>query len=834
MDLINNGNFLIAKNNGSAICDPIITDIIQDSTPKEESLVITREHFTQSPWIAPNYFDVRQKLGDNIKIEFYVTDYSEAEYRELDYSKRFQVEVIFEGNVIRKTVKAGDNFMYIGSASSVGETYFTIQVTDLQNNIKSFKYLINLFIIDPNFQYITYMMTNDDLTTYKLNNTGSTNTNDMTNNINGLNKLMSDKKAEGYNKLIMLKGTYMVNMGATKEKPINIPSYFTLDLNGAKIKQKFTEKGGGSLIINQELGAVDSHIINGTVEGDFDEHDLSKPPGADYPYEGESFNTIALGEAFCSIEDMNIGYATGYSIMTGRIHNVKVTATSNYTNCYINFDGEEIECDFAMTSDYANINKLDAKFMMYNRYLGYGGLSGLSDIAYVHFYDEDKNYINSVKVRQFAQFVKPTNAVYARGTLLASYISDIGTLPDFESRDYLNATGAVLRNIHSYNTRTCAMATGVFNFMLVEGCTFDNCGNSVTPVAIDIEDGYEYGQNYFFRNNRIIKHTGTADLIITRGYNHQIESSNFDLRERGGKGLAMRGGYYNGREYRFDPLKFPKTGFRRIEKATFRNKVVANELDATNPNYHVFRNCTFLNNVECKGALLYDCKIIKTWDGNSTSSFTGYNCDVTTYDNWHLNGGSTLYNCTLRSIPDKDIFILTRDVDNLFQGCFFKDKTRITGLESDKASVFRDCTFTDLTIQSYYWENGITLTFENCTITSESDALLSMGQWFLHYPIKFKNCDITCNSNKGLGDFSDNRGAKDMEYSYIEFENCRINAPNCNYLLQNIDGNYKNDGIDNILKIRVTGCTLSEGLKWYDESTIINKKIGETFIFEES
>ena len=60
----------------------------------------------------------------------------------------------------------------------------------------------------------------------------------------GLQNLLDDVKSKGYNKLTLLPGTYRID----HEKPIYVPTEFTLNMNGAPLTQnQFT--GNSSLMI---------------------------------------------------------------------------------------------------------------------------------------------------------------------------------------------------------------------------------------------------------------------------------------------------------------------------------------------------------------------------------------------------------------------------------------------------------------------------------------------------------------------------------------------------------------------------------------------------------
>ena len=85
--------------------------------------------------------------------------------------------------------------------------------TDMDNNIRTFEHIIHLLCVSSVAESNIYTMTAADLASYSLNNTASIVDEDMTNNIDGLNRLLADKKAAGYTGIKLLAGTYNCNMG---------------------------------------------------------------------------------------------------------------------------------------------------------------------------------------------------------------------------------------------------------------------------------------------------------------------------------------------------------------------------------------------------------------------------------------------------------------------------------------------------------------------------------------------------------------------------------------------------------------------------------------------
>ena len=63
------------------------------------------------------------------------------------------------------------------------------------------------------------------------------------------------------------------------------------------------------------------------------------------------------------------------------------------------------------------------------------------------------------------------------------------------------------------------MAPAQFTGLLLEDITFTRSGQSITPTAIDIEDGWENAQDLYINRCEISEHTGTADIIINAAQN---------------------------------------------------------------------------------------------------------------------------------------------------------------------------------------------------------------------------------------------------------------------------------------------------------------------------
>ena len=772
-------------------------DAIENTNIKEKE--ITSESLLNSPWLSLNYFDPVVDINEDIIVPFYVTNYNHDEWMNDDYTTMFQIEIVFNGVIIRKIAHAGNNEINIGKCPKYGEHYFTYQCTDLSNNIKSPMYTKHLLCKDKSKILNIYEMTEEDLITYNINNTNNRELTVMENNIDGLNSFINDKKSEGYDGVKLLPGQYNVAPGNTRNRPITVPSNFILDMNGSKIKHVFTTKGSTSLIIKISMDAIDSHIINGYIEGDYDEHDVTvvgDEAAAGSGIEGEGFYCITMGGAFCSLENVDIGWVTGYCACPGENSEYITNAqnTASFTTCYINSKGEEIVNTNFYTSDFYDISSIknnNYKFITACNYRGYGGYVGDSEIGYIHFYDSNKVYLKSTKFRQYSLIPILENSVYVKVTLYSTSTPSSNTFR-VQGRNYIDMSNYKLLNVDFHDTRTCALATGIYDFQLVKNCTFNGCGQwlpvgRVTPVAIDIEDGYQWGQNYFFENNFVNteQSIGSNKVIINHGYNVNIKNTNMTGEYRYVKGLNFKDSEIRGVTI-ITLVNKIKTGFHRLYNNIFTDElgyVIQDETMLTK-----IKKCTFLNKLN---------------NGTGYTPTNGKNiiCENCLFDSSRAIGGSTIINSTIKNssniginaiiynskiINVKSIASSPHIYNGIIDNCTFNQEGHIF-----------DSTIINSQINYGYWDKGHTFEINNSKITLNNNlSLFRVPNYSLNYPLTINGNNILLNDNSNIIGFYDDRTNSSSDYSakYITIKNNNI-TKNSKNLITGI-------GTNNIIKIK--------------------------------
>lgn len=788
----------------------IITTLLYSKNLISKNLAITKDiNYNEVPYISTYYIKPIVNPNEEVIINYYVTDFYQKEYRNEDTSESFTITVKIDGekDIIKKNIKAGDNSISLGKFSDLGEKSFSILATDIYG--RNSHELFNYFLISNDAIYKEYKMTIDDLQTYNIKNTdnyeekiyvsvdeltdstvntkieevanstsvtgnkyvcfiGKTSDNkvsrawlntivkyssdynkdfvlkESTETRIGLQNLLIDKKNEGYNKVILLPGIYRID----HNEPIYIPNKFTLDLNGATIKQnQFT--GDKSLMFSLD-STYDSHVINGTIEGDYYSHDYLNSPNNSEWVMGVSLS----GESkFSSYEDLIIKDITGYGGGSGLSQKSGFTyfatpLSTSFSNGDINRNtGKFLECNNRLISEAIDISNYEAYgYLTISKYLGYQGISGDTWNLICHFYDENNNYLTSIDGYQYRKIKIPTGAKHLKISVLSNIEPTDLYISLFKIPSHCS-----FKNITFDNCRCIGLAQSAMNDMLVENCEFTRCGQSAARCAYDAEDGWDQMQDVTFRrlnfyNNYI------NDFLTCAGHNFTIEniiSGKVHFWDRTNSYVVRNNnlsGAYLGRDSK------NRTGYVRFYNNTVSNiKIAGTESSAWNINVN---NCTINGKVESTSIndKYYKCSIegsLTSYESipNIIGGATFVNCNIFNRTTSHNLGGE-YYNCTLENIAG------TLQNTSNYYNCDF---INFTVNPADNSTVsFYDCNVKNSNLTFIYWQHGASILVDNCTINNE-DYFLKLPHYSLNQPIVFTNNTFNCNSEVGLIIFYDDR-----------------------------------------------------------------------------
>ena len=663
---------------------------------------VTFDTFDKAPYINTEYYNPVHYSDEDLIIQYYVTDRDQEDYFLDKYDKDFLVTIDYGGTIFRRKVKAGNHKINLGKRSQLGETYFSVSCIDLSNNYEAAKHYKHLMIVDRNAHAIsssqTYTMTANDLTTYNIvSSTDGVKISDAqgAQNMVGINNMLKAVRDQGYRKIVFYnpngdnanRYTYYLQPYDTREHAIVIPNGLTVDLNKCKWKQ-LVHYGLASLLVKFEPDSNDSHITNGYIWGDYDEHIVDKTdpayPGGDINYEGEYYNGIYLNGAFNSLENLDVAYVTGYNICSGENLLAGTEAITEWTHCYINNSGQEVTSNNDIwTSVYIGLTDQMKQF----RYLqgnpsgGYSGLCGKANDEIVIYYDKDRNFIKKEKIRQYGLSLIPSNAKFVRFTLTSDTIEAITnvTAPGFRvaARNYKDTTCWLTKNLKVHDCRTVAYATGTHNHLMIEDCTIENCGQMldngrVTPLAIDIEEGLQHSEAFYLKNlNCIAGEKGSTNVTLVTTYDvHVYGNCRCELSSRKTFGLNIHDctldNLFLGR------MEHKRIGFMMIYNCTLNGIKTSCTDDTTHPET-VIKNCKltgYINNTRYENThrvTYLGCEIIpEIWGGQL--GFVSENVVNSTLNlsKMALFIGTTNF---VNSIIDGDGGIKARDYDITLTNC---------------------------------------------------------------------------------------------------------------------------------------------------------------------
>lgn len=375
-----------------------------------------------------------------------------------------------------------------------------------------------------------------------------------------LTMLMRAAKVYGANKLVLPKDMQIVfdyhnKNGGTEQGSIYdslsgrddvmFPNSFVLDLNGSTISTLLSARISGAILLNM-FNNFDTHVINGSVFGNYRKALSSTIITDGGNVASESTHAVSMdGCAFCSFDNVEVAYTHGYeatlSIYTpigftlknetklspkfdsygfidydGVVHNMEAPADSNavcmmYTgSTSANYRADFTPDMYGMRS-ISSVRGLFTNSIKVDKYTAIrsdnGSMHrGLSLEVFVHYYDENAQFLKTVKVYTFMENICPKGAAYcrisAKGTATAGTIDSLNTAKGvgmlFAEQTFVVPCGCSYNNCRFHDLRTCVC--GLLGHQSFFGNSYIwNCGDTpghikghVTTMAMDLEDRSSY------------------------------------------------------------------------------------------------------------------------------------------------------------------------------------------------------------------------------------------------------------------------------------------------------------------------------------------------------
>ena len=610
----------------------------------------------------------------------------------------------------------------------------------------------------------------------------------------GLQKLLDDKAAAGFRKLVLLPGQYRIS----PKKPIYLPSNMTFDLNGATIKENgFTGRSSQMIVLRN---VDNTHLINGILEGDYYEHDYSPKENPEWP-----FGFVISGESrYCSVENIHVKDITGYGGCNGhgrkndRLHAFLVHPGKHEEGALNPKDGSlSAPRKNFYTSRFIEINEAmksqEDPRLQISKFLGYQGVSSRQWTLTLCWYDKDKKFLTSETLHQYRLVPIPKDAAFLRYTQFHSSIEEANK-PSLCVNRAFTPYNCVIKNCIFERCRCVGYAPSAMQNFLFEGNLFIRSGESAARSALDAEDGWDMMQDTTFRRNICRDNPGSNSLLCCAGQNFIFEENesaihfyprtysvcvrnnniltgdySCDGRTRSGyarfannryrKGLTVQNSdmLERGRwDFAFNDMNFgePTTNdnffVRMSDSARLVNsRFVKREIMASKAIGCSFKECKMFNFMRghWTGNELEGCKLTYFKKDNVFEKCTFKGGEISGFH----SGTQTFKNCT-------------------FENVYF-------GGANGATVKFENCTFKGGVFRSGYWTKATNLSYKNCKFEVEGDLFFRFGAYSVG-EVSFDFCKMTAAKDKGVifFDLADWRpsAAGDAVPGKITVRNCKV------------------------------------------------------------
>ena len=838
-------------------------------------------------YIEPKVESNEDVIIDYYVTDYYHKEYTEEDTSE---TFTITVKIDGKKNIVKKNIKAGDNSINIGSFKTTGEQKFSIIATDKygRNSHELFNFFLVEDSKEKEKSSKEYVMSKDDLLKYNIKNTdtyenkyiATLNLDEPTpetvkaelekvaatitpksnsytciiadtigngepgnwwgetivkysddynkenvmqeayNTREGLQKLLDDVKFQGYTSIKLLPGTYRIDHSDS----IWVPSDFTVDMNGSTIK--LNQFAGDKALMITLNNTYYSHVINGTIEGDYYSHDYANSPNNSEWVMGISIGSEAKYSSFENLTVKDItGYGGGNGIANSRDESLGYTYLNptaigdNFTLGDINREtGEAIEATNRTTSDFIYIDGYDGiGYLSVSRYLGYQGNPCNTWNMIAHFYDGEQKYISSVDGYFYRRIGVPDGAKYMKVTILEkSYPTDL-------SIQYFRIpTHCAFKNIKFENNRCVGLAQAAMKDMLVENCEFTKCGQSSAKCAYDAEDGWDMMQDVTFRGLNFHDNPNN-DFLTCAGHNFIIKdmkAGKVHFWERTNSYVVRNCDNIAGANLGHTTRK--RSGYVRFYDNTINGNISIGAAEDNDDWPLTVKDCDINGRAEnsIDNGLYLRCNI-----NNSTNKDNNWNTalgngnfkDCNIKDKTGENMGGVYENCTFENISG-----------NIHGSFDVSDSSisnwNVNGGGYDPTFSFKNCELNNFQITFGYWYEGATTTFDNCTINNE-DFLLKLPHYSMKKPISIINSSFTSNGKDGMVVFYDDRtggsAGELVKQDMITIDNNKIDMDKSEFVVSGIG----KDTVNNINIDFKDNELLSDGLKLYDKSCDKNGNI---------
>ena len=356
-------------------------------------------------------------------------------------------------------------------------------------------------------------------------------------NSSGFQRLIAEAWTNGFRKIVFAPGVYRVSHKST----LSVPDATTLDLNGMTLKLDGFAGCHASML---KIAAVsDAHVVNGTIEGDYWQHDYDAPESKNS--EWVNGVTIRAMSRYCSMENLTVKYITGYGLVNGGgkegpgelVRGKPFLNVGGWRNLSkpgmspggLDAKGEVDATDkHQWTSGFHDISGFKPwKYLAVSKVLGYQGMATRSWNYVVCFYDEAKKFVSREVAFQYRHVLIPPKAKYARISVEVQGEQEAkGTKMSIIV--FKAPRNCAYRNCRADRVRAVGICVNNLDNFLFEGNVIRQSGECLATCALDAEDGWDGMHDALFLHNDFSENHRNQFLTCA-GHNFMVVSNKFSI-----------------------------------------------------------------------------------------------------------------------------------------------------------------------------------------------------------------------------------------------------------------------------------------------------------------
>lgn len=728
------------------------------------------------PYINREYYKHTFKPDEDVIIGFFVDD-NDGSFYEEDKISYYKLNIYVDNKHLKTDyIVSGSQDMNLGNLS-LGEHVVAYEVIDVYNK-KSYRDYFEI-LIKNNTVVSKYTVTDDDLARYSIDKNG----NDFENTVTGFNSIISNLGSE-YNYLVIPKGTYQMKYG----EKICMKDNLTLDLNDSHFILQSGQSGDTNLQFEIRQ-CYDSHIINGTIEGDYENHNYDSSPNNSEWVKGVE---LCGRSKYSSYSDITIKNITGYGSCAGMgadrndTSNSNVFATVPISKSH-NDKNDRDESDFIDLTKYKIEN---CNYFQVGLYLGYQGCPSLYWYFTIQFFDENKELVDNFIGYFYRRIYIPSNVKYCKVQSLESSKLNNNTT-SFAFKVPVNCE---FSNVKHYDCRCVGCAVSAMESLRLIGCYFTKCGQSAARCAFDAEDGWDMMHD-FYMTNTVFENNYQNDWLTCAGHNFLLENNT-----------------YSGKIY----------SKPRCQNFTARNNNIT-AIDTINTSETSHHSRVYSNT--CSKFIYYTKTLIKDCSASFVSE-KSKKCIFTLFNDNSMGANNAKDIYTKNSVfylTDLSGYIMNTNIEDskfilkdcssvkfqfnllnanrLFRDCIFTGGKFYFQQIRFNSGDFENCDFENLFIElSVLADSTGIITFKNCTINFDSELIRMWTSPYNggHCEIIFDKCTII-DTNKVTNSSTVDSGV-DLIYALVKPTSGSITFKDCVLTKTNgklLSGYYDNE-VDNM------------------------------------